>query len=260
MGKTKGLRMRHPLAYDQVKLCDLTLDIESPWNDCREFPDKLDEKDIFPVDELNLEAIQSQVREANAQAQLAAFLGAQANFASKAIQRESVGRARCYRIRNSGDKFKQACKNPKVKEWLTEYHIKSGLPVYMIVGLYTYEKAQVGEAEITTVGVSGKGGSGGIRGEGQIRSEGQHATIFTTASESIFAMEYRKLKKQWLSKNIDKAVLEQGNRWEVFWGMRSKLDKESGDDQRLVEVELTDEGAEDVDNPETLFDADDYED
>lgn len=252
--------MRHPLAYDQVKLCDLTLDIESPWNDCREYPEKLDDKDIFPVDELNLEAIQSQVREANVQAQLAAFLGAQASFASKAIQRESVGRARCYRIRNSGDKFKQACKDSKVKEWLTEYHIKSGLPVYMIVGLYTYENAQVAETETATGGVSGKGGSGGISGEGRIGSEVQHGTIFTTARESIFAMEYRKLKKQWLSKTIDKAILEQGNCWEVFWGMRSKLDQKSGDEQRLVEVELTDEEADDVDNSETLFDADDYED
>lgn len=251
--------MRHPLAYDQIKLCDITLDIESPWNDCREFPDKLDEKDIFPVNELNLEAFQSQAKQASVQAQLAAFLGAQAEFASKTVQRESVGRARCYRIRNSGDKFKQACKDPKVREWLTEYHIKSGLPAYMIVGLYTYQNAQVGETGRTTGSVSGKGGSRGMSGEGQLGGEIHNATIFTMADESIFAMEYRKLKKQWLSRNIDKVALEQGNLWEVFWGMRSKVDKGGADDRRVVEVALTDEDAEDVDHPESLFEADDYE-
>lgn len=259
MGKIKGMRMRHPLAYDQIKLCDITLDIESPWNDCREFPDKLDEKDIFRVNELNLETIQSQTREASVQAQLAAFLGAQVNLASKSLRRESIGRARCYRIRNSGDKFKQACKDPKVREWLTEYHIKSGLPAYMIVGLYTYQNAQVAETGRTTGGVSSKGGSGDLRGVGQLRGEVHNATVFTMADESIFAMEYRKLRKQWFSKDIDKAALEQGNLWEVFWGTRSKVDKEGANDKRIVQVELTDEDAEDVDDPDTLFEIDNFE-
>jgi hypothetical protein len=259
MGKTRGMRMRHPLAYDQIKLCDITLDIESPWNDCRAFPDKLDEKDIFPVDELNLEAIQSQVGQASAQAQLAAFVSAAATFAKTHLQRESVGRARCYRIRNSGDKFKQACKNPQVRDWLNEYHIKSGLPAYMIVGLYTYQNARVGEAATNTGDVSGKGGSKGMQGSGQVTDKEHTATIFTVAGETIFAMEYRKVKKQWLSKEVDRAALEQGNRWEIFWGMRSKIDKESAADKRIVEVALTDEEAEDVDDAEYLFEVTDSE-
>lgn len=259
MGKIKGMRMHHPLAYDQIKLCDITLDIESPWNDCREFPYQLDEKDIFPVDELNLEAIKSEVRQANAQAQLAAFLSARADLASKSVQRESVGRARCYRIRNSGDKFKQSCGNNRIREWLTEYHIKSGMPAYMIVGLYTYQNALVGENATTTGVVSGKGGLKGIQSVGQVTDEVHHATIFAAADETIFAMEYRKLKKQWLYKDVSKAVLEQGNCWEIFWGMRSETDKESADHKRIVEVALTDEDAEDVDDPRNLFVIDDYQ-
>jgi hypothetical protein len=141
--------MHHPIAYDQIKLCDITLDIENPWNDCRAFPANLDENDIFPVDELNLEAIRFQGTQTNAEAQLAAFLSAKAKSSSKDTQAETVGKARCYRIRNSGDKFKQACKDPEVREWLTEYYIKSGLPAYMIVGLYTYQNARVAKTEST---------------------------------------------------------------------------------------------------------------
>lgn len=260
MGKTRGMRMRHPLAYDQIKLCDITLDIESPWNDCREFPDKLNKKDIFPVDELNLEAIQSQVGQATAESQLAAFVRAAASFAKTHLQRESVGRARCYRIRNSGDKFKQACKDPKVREWLTEYHIKSGLPAYMIVGLYTYQNARVGEAATNAGDASGKGGSRGMQGSAQVTNKEHTATIFTVAEETIFAMEYRKVKRQWLSKEVDKAVLEQGNRWEIYWGMRSQIGRESAEDKRIVEVTLTDEEAEDVEDAESLFVVGDSED
>lgn len=94
--------MRHALAFDQVKLSDITLDIENPWNDCRQFPGMLDQNGIFPVDELNLESNQSKDGQADAPTQPVSFLNAQANLGASNAQRETVGRARCYRIRNWG--------------------------------------------------------------------------------------------------------------------------------------------------------------
>jgi hypothetical protein len=258
MGKSKGLRLRHPLAFDQVQLCDITLDIQNPWNDCRRFPAPLDQSDIFIVDELDLQTATSSAVQAGAQAQLLSFLRGQVDAHAGAERVESVGRARCYRVRDSGDKFRRACADPGVRGWLEEFHIKSGMAAYLVVGLYTYKDARVAEVRSSGAGGSGFGGVEEVKaGIGADRA-GASAVTFAAADESIFALEYRKVKKQWLGKTVDKAALEQGNRWEVFWGMRSKTDKGDGQEageKKLVELALVDEDAdEDVDD---LFEIDD---
>jgi hypothetical protein len=79
------------------------------------------------------------------------------------------------------------------------------------------------------------------------------STIFTVAEEAIFAMEYRKVERHWLSEEVEKALLEQANRWEIFWEMRSKIERESAEEKRIVELTLTDADAEDVEDAESMF-------
>lgn len=63
-----------------------------------------------------------------------------------------------------------------------------------------------------------------------------------------------------MSKVVEKVTLEQGNQWEIFWGMRSKSVNASSDEKKIVEVSLVDEDADDIEEPQDLFEIDDGDD
>jgi hypothetical protein len=129
----------------------------------------------------------------------------------------------------------------------------------MIVGLYTYKNARLQESHTLGGGISGYGGTDEVKAGVNTSGGTNRSFTFTAADKSIFALEYRKVKRQWLSKAVDKATLEQGNQWEVLWGMRSKSVKDISDEKKIVEVFLIDEDAEDVEEPQGPFEIDDDE-
>jgi hypothetical protein len=58
------------------------------------------------------------------------------------------------------------------------------------------------EAATYAGGGSAKRGSKGMQGSVQVTNKEHTATIFTVAEEAIFAMEYRKVERHWLSEEV----------------------------------------------------------
>lgn len=127
------------------------------------------------------------------------------------------------------------CANPEIRRWLKKYIIDRGeSPGYMIVGLYTLTKGHLGVVAQELGGFDGHAGTrdatvGVDRARAAFRQ-----TVFTTPREQIFAIEYRGIMLDWLSrKTIEKARLERKNCWEIFWGIRAVGPEDEAEDETL---------------------------
>lgn len=257
MGNRKGIRLLHPLAQDQVRLGDITLNVELPWNDCRPYPAVLPKADIFCSDRSNLQEIEHQQAHVSARAQLEAFVKANAVAGSGQTNLQSTSRARCYRLRNSGDKFEEACGDEKVREWLKKYVVDRDQPGYMIVGLYTFFDAQLEQRSSAGHEYEGQARGGGAEAGLTAGDAEFHQAMFTSPGEQIFAIEYRAIQLHWFSrKDLDRARLQRNNCWQIFWGARSEGPREEEEEEDIIEVNLFDEIAQDADLDRT-FEVDD---
>ena len=74
--------------------------------------------------------------------------------------------------------------------------------------------------------------------------------------EQIFAIEYRSLTwKTFRRKKVESAMLAE-NRWEIFWGDRSKGSRNDSDDGTVVEFGLDDSEFEELDDDVIAFKGD----
>jgi hypothetical protein len=149
----KGIVLRHPLAYNQVNLGDVTLNIDTPWNDFRSYPFEFTERDVFRSDKLTLAEIDIQRAEGSVSATLSGLFKAIAKASAASFTMTSTSTARCYRLNNSGDKFEASCADDSTRKWLEKKLIDRDLPGYMIVGIYTFEDGQVAEGKTNTLDI-----------------------------------------------------------------------------------------------------------
>lgn len=154
-------------------------------------------------------------------------------------------------LTNSGTWFHDACARPETRSWLEEA-IDSGSTVYLVVGLRTLQDARLTKdvssgsvrgvkTQVPTALVAGLSDAAGIATPGVAsEKDNDHSenTVFDAPGEQIFAVQYRKVKFQWLaSRKIENIVLD-NTRWKAYWDIRGG-EEDSDDDEDVLEVELT---------------------
>jgi hypothetical protein len=258
----KGIVLRHPLAYNQVRLGDLTLNIDSPWNDFRSYPFDFAETDVFRSDKLTLSDIDIQHAMGSVSATLGGLFEAIAMASTISVTMHSTSTARCYRLNNSGDKFEASCAHEATRQWLQRKLIERDCPGYMIVGIYTFQDAKVVEGRtntlqlVTDVKPDAAAAAMGITAGagGKVAMENLQAKVYVSPDEQIFALEYRTIKFDWfMRKKITEAQLSKSNCWQIFWGIRGTRENGSADIEDVVEAVLDDEEADGID-PSRRFD------
>jgi len=155
-----------------------------------------------------------------------------------------------YQLKNSGDYFSKVCRSNSAREWL-ERAIKRRKDVFLVVGIRTVTDAQITQSRSFSRTLSGKfdipvtqavtmaAGGGAVAlvpsavvagnvGVGGSRLNQFNTTGgFTLQSEQIYAVQFRKIELSWFSgRNLDKASLEDGNRWKVYLARRGGGDRQ----------------------------------
>lgn len=249
MRRNRGRRLAHPLPLpkDTVLCGELTLDPSQPHNNVLPFPQEL-ALDVRSTDIHDVHNIRGTGVGADFGVQLMTFLEAQA----RALRLDQVvinaPRGKKYLVRNSEPSFKAACGNKDVRDWLKEHVIDEGRKAVMIVGMYTYSNATYAHTHYNQLGgrvsapiSTGIGTGNPAAGAGATALDHQ---AFNVPEEQIFAIEYKKVKFRALTKKkVAEAKLEEGpNRWEVFFGDRSK-GAAADDKENIFEFNLEDEDA-----------------
>ncbi|MCJ1286058.1 hypothetical protein MMC26_005400 [Xylographa opegraphella] len=248
-----------PLPKGTVVCGDLTLDPSQPHNNVRSFPSNLP-LDVRSTTFENVHNTQSSGFGAEFGIQLMTFLNAQAHALHLDHVNIVVPQGTKYLVRNSEPSFKKACGEPDVRAWLKEHVIDEGRKAAMLVGIYTYcnasytlihqnqLKGHLSASDPTATGSANLGAGIGTLG---------HQT-FNSPEEQIFAVEYKPIKfKPWSKKKIEEAKLEEGpNRWEVFFGDRTK-GTAAEEEENIFEFNLDDNDDSDDSDEKDEEDVDD---
>ena len=253
MRRPHGVQLRHPLPFDAVALGDLTLNPGIPTNDVRSYPVDQPPLKTHHNHIRNLQELQTAEVGGNISVQFQSVLQAQLQARQQEATSISAPLATRYMLRNSEDAFEDACRDPKIRKWLSEKCVDQGRPAAMIVGMYTYSDAtyQHGSGKSAGLGTNAQDPSGttniGVRAEATKSKAIQDS--YMMPDEQIFAIEYRSLTwKTFRRKKIENATLAD-NRWEIFSGDRSKgAHNDSDDGAAVVEFELGDSEFEELDD------------
>lgn len=188
---------------------------------------------------------------------LTALMSARLSKGTKLKVRVTTGQLRMYTLDNSEAWFDETTRLPATRAWI-EQAIDRGREVYLIVGIHTVMDASIshesasgsragGHAEIpvslslTAAGIVAPFG-GIIDPSIGFQRQGLDAahTRFVAPGEQVCAIEYRKIRYEWLSsKRIEKSRLSNVRQWP---SMERARDEEDGEDD-IIEV-----GLEDVDD------------
>lgn len=155
------------------------------------------------------------------------------------FNRAETKQTKTYQLANSGQWFQSTIGGSKLREWITQ-SIKDGENVYLVVGYYTMVDTQVMEGGSSTIRTSAQLNlpatlvalpAGSVFASlppiadpsfgSQSDQREQFEKQFVATGEQIGAVQYRKLRFSTLSpENLDKALLEGGNRWHIFSNLR----------------------------------------
>ncbi|MCJ1243967.1 hypothetical protein MMC30_001164 [Trapelia coarctata] len=267
MPRNRGRRLAHPLPLSKdIVLCgELTLDPSQPHNNVLPFPKEL-ALEIHSTDIHDVHTIRGTGVWADFGVQLMTFLTAQARALHLDHVEIKVPRGTQYLVRNSETAFKKACGNKDVRDWLVEHVIDEGRKAAMIVGMYTYSNATCVHTHQNQLGgrvsASIPAGTGAVNPAAGAGAAALDYQAFNMPAEQIFAIEYKRVKfKAWTKKKVEEAKLEQGpNRWEVFFGDRSK-GAAADDTENIFEFDLENDDGEGGDDSDDVFnDMEDEED
>ena len=245
MARNKATRLASPLPKGTVACGDLTLDPSQPHNNIIPFPSNLTlDTRSAPIKDIH--TLQGTGVAADVGVQLTTFLKAQAQALHLDQIIINAPQATRYLVYNSETSFREACGSEVIRTWLKEHVLDEGRTAAMVVGMYTYSNASYTHTHSNQLG----GRASGTIPTGTINANtigGAHAAAlnhqaFNMPEEHIFAIEYKNVKfKAWAKKKVEEAKLEQKpNRWEVFFGDRSKGAPEE-DIENIFEFNLDDD-------------------
>ncbi|RPB01411.1 hypothetical protein L873DRAFT_1676620 [Choiromyces venosus 120613-1] len=232
------------LPFDSVKVGRLVLDPKSPQDD---YLDQPNEPKITHQDQQNFQIIQNSRRYSSLKARILKLFNAYRDTQQASHAVLSSNKARTYRLQNSGEWFRDACKTDETRKWM-ERSIEDGAAVYLVIGIHTVFDAAVRESTGVSRDVDGDPGrapqpanSGNVLTESLVRDRRTEDRHHVALGEQIYAVQYRKVDfRSFSSKRLDKITLEHGNIWKVFWGVRGHSDA-SGDEDDVIEAFLADE-------------------
>ena len=234
-----------PIPVKRLDIGTFVTNASDPLQEEKHKPSKIDPQ-IVNIEVLNYNEILSNSKSKSIQALLTNYLSASASSSNADTATLTSWKAASYQLEDSNSWFRTVCADPDTQKWLAE-QIGRESDVYLLVGSRTLfdgnveverkqavhkaVKAKVPVDKITglPLGLDAGGEASSSSSQGSTRK-------FMTQGESIWALQYRKIKFKWFfSKSVDEAFLEAGSRWKIV-GQRSDEDEED-----IVEVVWEDE-------------------
>ncbi|KAI0854038.1 hypothetical protein F5Y00DRAFT_222163 [Daldinia vernicosa] len=184
---------------------------------------------------------------------LTSLISARFSKQTKSKIRVTADHVKTYTLDNSDSWFEEATHLPATQSWV-ERAIDRGYDIYMIVGYHTITNARLSQESVAEKSVGAHielpvslslAATGVVVPIGDIidpiatlhqqgldRAQSQ----FVTSGEQVCAIEYRKVRYQWLSsKRIEKSRLSNVRQWPSRERAR---DEEDGEDD-IIDVDLT---------------------
>ena len=210
--------------------------------------------DITENVQTQYESLHHSAKHENITSQLTTFLSSSFAKRLKTSIRITADQAKTYYLNNAGQWFRDIVKSQETQEWI-ERTIDEGEDIYVIVAYHTLMNARVLEQ---LGGQSSTGGSlaipvstaliasgvvvpfnvadPGLSGfRGRIEDSQRQ---FIAPGEQIYAVQYRKVRWGWFSRNkVDEITLGTKAWWERYDGLRNL----QGETEDIIEVELEDE-------------------
>lgn len=253
------------LSPSSVRLGRLVLNTRSPHED---FIDPLDDDDRpSPKDTIvnirkNFEETRKYSKSSKLRSYFTEFLSISYQSQSSGVSTISAPQVTVHELKNHPTWFQDACSLPGIRTWL-EARIDDGKTVYLIVGFQSLRDARLlqSTSSRTSQGATAKipvADLTGVRTPVAVtpKAQGDHETgheqnsAYDAPGEQIFAVQYRKIKFQWLSsRTIDNIVLDE-TRWKAFWDSRGTDDDEEEED--VLEVSLADMSDYDISDDEYI--------
>lgn len=241
------------LSPSSVRLGRLVTNTRSPHE---EYIDPLDDDDRpSPKDTIvnirkNFEETRKFSKSSKLRSYFTEFLSISYQSQSSGVSSISAPQVTVHELKNHPTWFRDACSLPEIRTWL-EQRIDDGKTVYLIVGFQSLRDARLSQSmsSRTSQGATANlpvSELAGVRAPVNItpKAEGDHDvgheqnSAYDAPGEQIFAVQYRKIKFQWLSsRTIENIVLDE-TRWKAFWDSRGPDDDE--EDEDVLEVNLTD--------------------
>jgi hypothetical protein len=181
---------------------------------------------------------------------------AKASF--KSMQKETINfstaQENTYKLINSDSWFETILTDDATKGYLQKNILERGKDVYFVVGYRTIKDSKVNHTDATGSHLSGNfeipvsqllapGDISHISHQvnpaisASKKKEQEAQQTYKAVGEQVYAVEYRKISFEFFSKKkVDKAFLQHGSRWEIFWSSRGQED----DEDNIVEAKLVD--------------------
>jgi nucleoside phosphorylase len=226
------------LPSNSVALGRLVIDTSAPWEDFCPHPLNITSEDVVIKSQVRMQEIFERTKLSKTHDKLNKYLS---SLLGSSLESLNSVPATTYILLNSGNWFKELCKEPRTRKWLNDT-IKYGWNVHMVVGISTVKKRSIGGESsernpqglgLDTANVTSTSTAGG-------------ATLtFIPKDQLIFAVQFRRVRFKWFSsRKVDAAFLEmESNRWKLPLISRRGDVSDSEDD--LVEAYLQEALAED---------------
>jgi hypothetical protein len=242
------------LPLNSVRLGRFVINIDDPQQD---YLDPVCDQvaEVIIKHHLEYNELQQTATDNNFTSVLTRLVSASRSKRSKLLTEVTTDQATTYQLGNSGLWFKNAVKLQPTRKWI-EQAIDQGDDVYVVVGYHTLLDARIVESATMVSGFRAQlevpvtaslGATGVVIPMGNIadpeisghqqRCQGAQKQ-FVATGEQIFAVQYRKVRFNWLSsRDLDRAILEKENRWKVYWDIRGQ----EGGTSDVLEADLQDE-------------------
>ena len=227
------------LPLESVQLGRFVLNIDEPQSDYID-PACDTSADVITNPQFHYSAVQQSATNKDFTAKLARLASASRSKRNGVSTKVVSDRVTTYQLSNSGQWFKRAIIDEKLRRWIVEA-IEQGDNIYMIVGYHTMFDAHVIEGGNSTSDSSARlnvpvtaalAATGAVTQISNIvdpsvgggnKEEQRSKRQFLAVGEQICAIQYRKLRFKWYSsRDMDKATLEKENRWKIYWDMRGQ--------------------------------------
>jgi hypothetical protein len=244
------------LARDAVDLGRLVLDVNSPEQDYFDPKFSIDPDAIIVRQQLNFSEILQRTSGSKLHSFLTTILAVSYFKRDEKHLLINSLRNTTYQLKNSSNVFERMCEMDLTKKWI-EKAIGRGRSVYMIVGIQTLLDAELLELNVKEDGkafdvtlpvdsvVSAAAGvpipltNLDVGGGRSWNDKCGTLANFIAPGEQVYAVQYRKVNFSWYSsKKLDKAALEKGNRWKVYWLRSGGDEDEDEDDEDVVEAQV----------------------
>lgn len=193
----------------------LVIDTHAPWGNFCPFTPRYEEKDIGIVMELRVQEILEETKGTPIHQK---FLTALSRFVGDedilGVMNSLSCTEKTYILPNAALRFKEGCKDPRVRQWLTDM-IQYDIETYMVVGIHTLSTPAIRQttAQLST------------------------SASVVTQGEVIVAIQYRKVKNGWFWRNsVDTAFLDLAN----VWAPALIIKGPENDQDEIVQVMLQD--------------------